>query len=1076
VRTEEFNTRSPINAIQIIPRATPVPAMIDPVLPSQVFAGGTARFSAQVAGVLPMTFQWQKNGVNLSDGGNIAGSTTATLTVSSVSAPDVASYALVVSNPNGSVTSSVAPLTIATPVADSYPEKIATNAPYAYWRLNDSGDPSTNYTVALDSVGGFNGIYGNGALSGYHSIAGPQPTAFPGFEAGNGGLQSANTIPRSWVVAPPLNLNTNTVTLCAWIYPTAVTEPTSCGIVFARGAGSDTSGLGYFNGNQLGYTWTNAGSTFNFASRLIVPSNQWSFVALSVSATNASLYLFNTNGLTSTNNPIPHANAVFGGLTTIGDDPSSGTTPENRAFIGVIDEVTVFNRSLTGTELLGLYKKAVGLTAIPPAISSQPLPLQMFAGRTARFTVGASGEAPITYQWRKAGVNLANANNVAGVTTPTLTLSAVTGADDADYDVVVANLAGSITSSVAHLTVVVSNSFPAAYEAAVRTANPIAYWRLNETNGSFAYDYWGGNIATHTNVLFGASGPQPADYVGFESTNVAAQYDFLNTSATETSVSLLNNRAQFSIIGWFNSPAPQAARTGLFGQNDTVEFGFHANGDLGIFTANGGFAFMPQSVVNQNQWYLVAGVGNGTNLFLYLFATNGIIQTNVSVATTNYGASVFPFRIGGNGILDATANFFTGLIDEVAVFDRALSLGELSGLFGAAVSGGALAPFVSVQPNSTTLYAGRNAQFPVTVAGSTPLTYQWRKNGLPISDGGNVSGTGTGTLTITGVTAGNTGDYDLVAANGAGSVTSLVATLTVIAPAPGSFEAVTVAHNPFAYWRLNETSGTIAFDFWGGHNGAYQSGAVFGVAGATNPPFSGFESSNTAVQTFGATPSSYVSVPFGTIGTNTVTFTAWLYPMGVQENWSGLLVNRGGIGGGFNYNDQQMLGYTWNNNNAATYGFASGLLIPTNDWSFVAVVISPTNAILYLINGTKVQTATNVLAHTSDVFGNNWQIGHDNNSNNNNGTRTFNGIIDEVALYLRSLSPTEIFELYSAGGIPLITLNIQQIGNDIVLTWPQGTLQQAGVVTGPYANVTGATSPYTNAINSTQQFYRVQVK
>jgi hypothetical protein len=189
-----------------------------------------------------------------------------------------------------------------------------------------------------------------------------------------------------------------------------------------------------------------------------------------------------------------------------------------------------------------------------------------------------------------------------------------------------------------------------------------------------------------------------------------------------------------------------------------------------------------------------------------------------------------------------------------------------------------------------------------------------------------------------------------------------------------------------------------------------------------------------------------------------------------------LLVSRGGTGGGINYNDQQMLGYTWNNNSAATYGFVSGLLIPTNQWSFVAVVISPTNAILYLINGTTVRTATNTLAHTSDVFGNNWQIGHDDNSGNNNGTRTFNGIIDEVAVYLRSLSPTDVLDVYSAGGIPLTTLNIQLLGGGVVLTWPQGTLQQADLVTGPYSNVTGATSPYTNSPALGQKFYRVLVK
>lgn len=94
----------------------------------------------------------------------------------------------------------------------------------AYWRLNDTGDPSTNYTVALDYVGGLNGTYGLAAANGYNGVQGPQPPTFPGFDSGHAALQSANGTIRSWVVAPPLNLYTNSATMCAWVYPTTA-EP-----------------------------------------------------------------------------------------------------------------------------------------------------------------------------------------------------------------------------------------------------------------------------------------------------------------------------------------------------------------------------------------------------------------------------------------------------------------------------------------------------------------------------------------------------------------------------------------------------------------------------------------------------------------------------------------------------------------------------------------------------------------------------------------------------------------------------------------------------------------------------------
>jgi hypothetical protein len=1107
VRSAEFNTRCGITAIQIVSRATPIGAAIDLLPASQVYTGGRASFRASVAGVVPFTYQWQKNGAPLSNGGNISGSTNATLNITGVSAPDAGNYSVIVSNASGIVTSTVAPLTVTAPTAGSFAEGIFTNNPVAYWRLNETGDPSTNNSPAYDSVGGFNAIYGPRALNGFNGIVGPQPPDFPGFEAGNSALQtfSSTTTPLpypssyvSWAVAPPLNLNTNTVTLCAWIYPAPVVQAGSCGIIFER-TGTDTSGFGYGANNNLGYTWNAAANTFGFAFGspgypelgLAPPSNQWSFVACVITPTNAILYLLNTNGQFSATNTVAHANGAWANATMIGDDPNSTGTPQNRAFTGSIDEVAVFNRSLAPTELYGLYKKGLQISAIRPVIAAQPVSLALLQGRNARFAVTASGETSLTYQWRTNGFNITDGGNVSGAASASLTVTGVTFANAANYDVVVANIAGSITSSIATLTVVASNTTPTPYEAKLRAGNPIAYWRLNEASGSpYSYDYWGGNILANTSVTLGVPGPVPPNYSGIESTNTAGQYDGLS-SYTASTASLMNNLAQFSVIGWFNTAGPIGQRVGLFGQNDVVEFGFHGLGSdgtaqVGVFTPRGS-AFLNQSTnVLPGVWYLIAAVGTGTNVNLYLASTNGaggvkVLQSSTThAATTNYGAAQFPFRIGGGGVLDPGGNFFTGIIDEVAVFNRAISVDELSGLFGAALSGGDLPPTISADPVSQTLYAGRTATFSVSALGTSPR-YQWRTNGVRVANNGSLSGATTATLTITNISAANQALYDVVITNGTGSVTSLVATLTVITPL-GGYEASVIALNPIAYYSLNETNdpstGTaVANDYWGGHNGLYGIAALNGfngVAGPTNPPFPGFESTNAAVQTTGATPNSFVTAPVGSLSINTVTFTAWLYPVGIQESWSGLLVNRGvGVTGGFNYNDQQMLGYTWNNNNAATYGFASGLVIPTNQWSFVAVVVTPSNAVLYLYNTTTALSATNTLAHTADVFGNNWQIGHDNNSGNNNGTRTFNGVIDNVAIFDYAFTPTQIQNLFLAASS--ISLSIQRSGGNIILTWSRGILLEADEAIGPYST-NNAASPFTFSPAAAKKFYRLQIQ
>lgn len=1089
--------RSPINAIQIIPRAAPAPPFLAPLLNSTVYSGGTARFAAQAGGVAPITYQWQKNGINLTDGGNIAGSTTATLTVTGASGGDTGTYSVIAANANGSVTNS-ATLSLTSPIGGSYPEKIYTNNPVAYWRLNDTGDPSQNYAVAQDYIGGFNGTYGLSALNSFDGIGGPQPPAFPGFESGNGALQSANNTIRSWVVAPPLNLNTNTVTLCAWIYPTAFAEPANTGIIVARNTGtSDVQGLIYssLGGNTLGYVWN--GASFNFASGLIVPSNTWSFVAVVITPTNSTLYCYNTNSQLQAVNTISNFVGVFAAPTSIGDDPSSISTPQNRAFTGMIDEVAVFNHALPQGEIYNLYKKGLGLNYLNAVVSTEPVSLVLYAGRTATFSVTASGDPVITYQWRKNGVNLQNGGNISGATSPTLTIANVSAGDAASYDCVVANL-GQSTSAPATLTVIQPPASFTAYEAALQTANPLHYWRFNEAAASpFAYDYWGGNIATNDNAASGAVGPIPPEFPGFETTNSANTYDGL-TSATETFLTgVNNNQTNFTIAGWFNASGPVGLRVGLFGQNDVTEFGFHGQDPalptgqalLGIWTPAGA-TYLSQTLITPGQWYYTAAVGDGSSVKLYLFTTNGSgsYQVSFSSATTttnNYGASAYNFNIGGDGVLDPTGNYFPGTIDEVALWHRALSAGELSTLFASAIGVTALPPQITAEPISQTLYAGRTATFGVTVIGSAPLSYQWLKNGAPLGDGGNISGTVTATLTISNVSVNDQASYDCVINNSAGTATSTAASLSVITPTPGSYEAGVIALNPIAYYRLNETNdptlGTaVANDYWGGHPGTYglaSSNGFYGTLGPVPPINEGFAANNYAVQMVSGTPSSCVTNPFGTLNTNTATFTMWIYPTATEDSFAGLEVQRGGSNpGGFGYTGGH-LGYTWNNNNGNTWGATwnpTPLVPPIGQWSFVALVVTPTNALTYMTdpaNPANLLSATADVANVVESHGGTWEIGNDHDG----ATRTFSGVIDEVAIYSYSLTPGQLHQLYQFGyaGAP-VTLRIQQSGANVVLTWASGVLQSASEVQGPYTDLTGATSPYSVPANSAQQYFRVR--
>ena len=93
-------------------------------------AGTTATFSVVATSPTPFSYQWKKNGNNLSDGGNISGSTNSTLTINTVSNMDMATYSVCVSNIAGFVLSSNATLTIIDPpvIAEAQPVSVTNNA------------------------------------------------------------------------------------------------------------------------------------------------------------------------------------------------------------------------------------------------------------------------------------------------------------------------------------------------------------------------------------------------------------------------------------------------------------------------------------------------------------------------------------------------------------------------------------------------------------------------------------------------------------------------------------------------------------------------------------------------------------------------------------------------------------------------------------------------------------------------------------------------------------------------------------------------------------------------------------
>jgi len=91
-----------------------------------------------------------------------------------------------------------------------------------------------------------------------------------------------------------------------------------------------------------------------------------------------------------------------------------------------------------------------------------------------------------------------------------------------------------------------------------------------------------------------------------------------------------------------------------------------------------------------------------------------------------------------------------------------------------------VAPVFTTHPASQTLAAGATLQLSATATGTSPLTYQWLRDGTPLGADARTSGVTTPALTLTGLLAGDAGSYRLRATNAAGEAVSNAATLSVL--------------------------------------------------------------------------------------------------------------------------------------------------------------------------------------------------------------------------------------------------------------------------------------------------------
>ncbi|MDB6028704.1 MAG: Ig family protein [Verrucomicrobiales bacterium] len=91
-------------------------------------------------------------------------------------------------------------------------------------------------------------------------------------------------------------------------------------------------------------------------------------------------------------------------------------------------------------------------------------------------------------------------------------------------------------------------------------------------------------------------------------------------------------------------------------------------------------------------------------------------------------------------------------------------------------------PRVFTQPLSRTNSLGTTASFGVTAVGAGPLVFQWYKEGLMLTNSSSISGATTSSLSVGSLAFGNGGDYWVVVSNSYGTITSAIAKLTLLDP------------------------------------------------------------------------------------------------------------------------------------------------------------------------------------------------------------------------------------------------------------------------------------------------------
>jgi RHS repeat-associated protein len=681
----------------------------------------------------------------------------------------------------------------------SYRSAVLANSPAGFWQLGDA----TGAASAADVSGnGLAATYGGNVSYGQSGALAGDPDTAVGFD----GLSTYLEAPDATALDP-----SGGVSVEAWVKTSATT-----GVLVDKPfvAGQKKSyGLELSSGKAEGEVYVGT-TAFTAVGTSAVNDGKWHQVVMAFDG--ASLRLYVDGALQTTTTAAGSLQYAALPLEIGRFDGSAG-----QYFQGSLDDVAVYPAALTGSQVSGDYHAGTDASGAAPCTN-----ISGANDATYTLTSGDLGKKILVQ---------ATASNPDGTSAPISSASTLV-AGSAPVDLSAPKVTG--TAAIGDALTADSGSWSGAspisyayqwqrcnsYSAAVLADQPVGYWRLNEQSGTTANDSSGNSLAgTYTSI--GAGLGADGALSGCDPSNSAASFNGSSSYVSVPNASQLDIGGPSTVEAWFKGPgSAPSANEYLVNRGSPYDYivyidtgghvAFQADTSAGALIFN----FSGSTVVTGGGWYHLAATWDGSTARIFI---NGALDASKTASgTPNTGAGgLYVGRADS-----AASNYVNGTVDEVAVYNKALTPTQVATHYQAAL--GAFIPVAGATNSSySPAAADANTQLRVQVTASNTVG-----SASALSTAMLVTSNGPTNDVVPTVTGSAQVGETLSASNGVWSSSSSI-NYAYQWESAASYEQSVLADSPLNYWRLDDPAGsTTAFDLGSAHdNGAYSTGGGSGL-------------------------------------------------------------------------------------------------------------------------------------------------------------------------------------------------------------------------------------------------------